>query len=80
MMAERVKEWTLQWKQEGFDEGLERGVEKGRTALILELERCFGPLPEGVRQRVQALHSIERIVELSARVATAPSLTALGLS
>jgi hypothetical protein len=27
MMAERVKEWTLQWKQEGFEEGLEKGRE-----------------------------------------------------
>lgn len=88
MMAERVKEWTLQWKQEGFEEGLERGLErgleegleKGRSALALELERRFGPLPAEARQRVESLGSIERIVELSARAATAPSLAALGLS
>jgi predicted transposase YdaD len=83
MLAERVKEWTREWKQEGFDEGLEKGLEtvlgKGRAALVRELERRFGPLPEEIRRRVESLDSIERIVKLSAGAATAPSLAALGL-
>ena len=49
-------------------------------ALIQELEKRFGPLPEAARQRVQAIDSFQRLVELTSRIATAPSLAALGLS
>lgn len=88
MLAERVVEWTQEWKQEGFEKGLEKGLEKGReegldqgrAALILELERRFGQLPEETQRRVQELGSFSQIVELSARVATASSLADLGLS
>ena len=75
MLAERVKEWTVEWKKEGFEEGLA----KVRVALIRELERRFGPLPPVARQRVESLDSGEKIVELSIASATAPSLAALGL-
>jgi predicted transposase/invertase (TIGR01784 family) len=75
MLAERVKEWTHEWKQEGFEEGLA----KGRAALIRELEKRFGHLPEEARRRVASLDSFERIVELSSSIPTAPSLAALGL-
>ncbi|HEX9943263.1 MAG TPA: hypothetical protein VGG03_14680 [Thermoanaerobaculia bacterium] len=67
-------------KEEGFNEGREQGLEEGRAALLRELERRFGPLPEPVRQRVVSLDSISKIVELSTAAATAPSLAALGLS
>jgi len=80
MLAERVVEWTQEWQKEGFERGLMTGLAKGRAALLRELERRFGPLPEGVRKRVDSLDSFERIVELSASASTAPSLAALGLS
>jgi predicted transposase/invertase (TIGR01784 family) len=30
MLAERVKEWTREWKQSGLEEGREQGLEEGR--------------------------------------------------
>lgn len=87
MLAERVKEWTREWEQQGFKKGLEKGLEKGRkqglqkvrAALVHQLEKRFGPLPEEARQRIDALDH-EAIVELSVSLSTAPSLAALGLS
>jgi predicted transposase YdaD len=79
MLAERVTEWTRQWKQEGFEEGMEQGLERLRGVLLQELEARFGPLSERVRARAAALHSIEEMAGLIARVATASSLAALGL-
>jgi uncharacterized protein YfbU (UPF0304 family) len=66
MLAERVKEWQM-------------GLQKGRAALVRQLEKRFGPLPEEARQRIESL-DFETIVDLSASAATAPSLAALGLS
>lgn len=91
MLAERVTEWTRQWKQEGFEEGKEEGKEEGRQegqeetlkrlrgALLREMENRFGPIPESVRGKVAAVDSVEDIVQLIARTATASSLATLGL-
>ncbi len=73
MLAERVKEWSHQWKQEGRQEGLE----KARGALVQTLERRFGRLPEEIRRRVEGITSIEELIELSVRAGAAPSLAAL---
>ena len=83
MLVERVKEWTREWEQQGFKKGLEKGrkqgLEKVRAALVHQLEKRFGPLPEEARQRIDSLDH-EAIVELSVSLSTAPSLAALGLS
>jgi predicted transposase YdaD len=84
MLAERVVEWTEKWKQEGLQEGRQEGrqevLERARGVLLLGLEKRFGPLPAEVRQRVEAIGSIDELFELSLRVGSAPSLNALGLS
>lgn len=93
MLAERVVEWTEQWKQEGLEKGLQEGrqqglqqglqqarredLEKIRRVLLQGLEQRFGPLPEEVRQRVEAIGSLEELMELSLRAGSAPSLDAL---
>jgi predicted transposase/invertase (TIGR01784 family) len=91
MLAERVVEWTEQWKHEGLEKGLEQGrkegrieerreaLQKARGVLLGELERRFGPLPEEVRRRVDAIESVEEITLLGFRAGAAPSLTALKL-
>jgi predicted transposase/invertase (TIGR01784 family) len=83
MLAERVMEWTEQWKHEGFEKGVEKGLEKGlesaRGVLLRELQRRFGPLPEEVRRRVEAINSIEELTELSLRAGAAASIAALEL-
>jgi hypothetical protein len=75
MLAERVIEWTHEWKQEGLEEGLERS----RGVLLRDLERRFGPLPDDIRRRVEAIASIEELTEFVLRAGAAPSLTALGV-
>jgi len=79
MLAERVKEWTREWEQQGFKKGREQGLEQVRAALVRQLEKRFGPLPQDARQRIDSLDH-EGIVELSVALSTAPSLAALGLS
>jgi hypothetical protein len=84
MLAERVVEWTQEWKQQGFEEGrakeAEKTVEMLRAKLLTKLEERFAALPEGVRQRVVSLGSAEELAELLSRWGTAPSLASLGLA
>jgi predicted transposase/invertase (TIGR01784 family) len=83
MLAERVMEWTHQWKQEGLEEGLQKGRQEGqedalvkaREVLLRDLVKRFGPLPEETRRRVDAITSIEDLMELSIRAGAASSLT-----
>lgn len=117
MLAERVMDWTQQWKQEGLEEGRREGLqeglqegrqeglqegrreglqegrreglqkglqegredtlEKARGVLVRDLERRFGPLSEDVLRRIEAIASIEDLMELGIRAATAPSLALL---
>lgn len=96
MLAERVVEWTQEWKQEGFRRGFEEGFRRGfqqgltrgrekilavvRATLLTVLEERFGALPEGVRQRVGSLGSVEELGDLLYRSGTVPSLASLGLA
>lgn len=81
MLAERVTDWTRQWKQEGLEEGLQKGHEdalkQAREVLLRDLERRFGPLPEEARQRIDAIGSIQELTEFTLRAGAAPSLAAL---
>lgn len=85
MLAERVTDWTQQWKQEGLEEGLQKGrqegqedaLEQARGVLLQDLERRFGPLPEEIRRRIEAIVSIRELTELSIRAGAASSLAAL---
>jgi predicted transposase/invertase (TIGR01784 family) len=87
MLEERVKEWTQEWQRTGFDKGVEKGMEKGiekslsslRSVLLRQLEGRFGSLPEGVRERLEAIRSVEALGELIARIPQVSSLAALDL-
>ena len=61
-------------------EGQEEALGKARRVLLRDLESRFGPLPEEVRLRVDAIASIEELTEFSLRAGAAPSVTALELS
>ena len=84
MLAERVVDWTRQWKQEGLEagrqEGRQEGLESVRQVLLEDLESRFGPLPEEARRRVEGIESFRELTRLSLRAGTASSLADLGLS
>src|SRR5436305_3232159 len=73
MLAESGLSWTDQWLQEGA----ENALAKARQVCLRDLERRFGPLPEEIRRRVEAIASIEELTEFVFRAGAAPSLAAL---
>jgi len=79
MLAERVKEWTEEWKLAGLEEGRQEDLTALRGVLLRRLGERFGPLPDDVRQRIEAIDSIERLGDLLAESSIAPSFAVLGL-
>jgi hypothetical protein len=77
--------WADRMRREGRQEGIRTGREEGRRealrdVLLLQLGRRFGPLPEGIRQRVEAIASMERLTRLSEQILIARSLEEMELS
>jgi flagellar biosynthesis/type III secretory pathway protein FliH len=73
--------------QKGHKEGLQKGLQKFekslaalRSVLLRRLEDRFGPLSEATLRQIQAVDSMEKLGELLAESAVAPSLAALGLA
>jgi hypothetical protein len=60
-----------------LQEGKERALATARAVCLRDLERRFGPLPEEIRRRVEAISSIEELTEFVFRAGAAPSLAAL---
>lgn len=75
MLANRVVEWTQEWKREGF----ERGLTEARTVLVHHLEARFGLLPDSTRSRLEAIDSVAALMEMMSRVPQVRSLDDLGL-
>jgi hypothetical protein len=75
--ADRIRDEG--WR-EGMENGLERGKEQGARRILLRLLGLrFGPLPDAVRERVEAIDSLETLTELADRVLVARSIDELGL-
>lgn len=72
----RAEGWR-EGKKEGRREGMERGAQK---MLLRLLTQRFGRLPVGVRQRIEEIDSVDRLIRLAERVLTARSLEDLGLA
>jgi flagellar biosynthesis/type III secretory pathway protein FliH len=61
--------------EKGLEKGLERGKEQGARRILLRLLGLrFGPVPEAVRRRVEAIESLETLTELADRVLMARSI------
>ena len=68
-------------REEGRTEGLVQGAQRGARQLLLHLlGKRFGPLPENVRRRVEAITSLDLLTELAERVLSAHSLEEMGLA
>lgn len=81
--------------EKGLEKGLQKGLAQGakmadrqnrqnvtrmRRAVLQLLRRQFGPVPQSVRQRLQAVDSIEPLAQVVERAPLARSLEDLGLS
>ena len=68
-------------REEGRREGVEAGVQQGvRQVLLHQLGKRFGPLPETVRRRVEAIDSLDLLTRLTERLLSANSLDEMDLA
>jgi len=72
-------------RREGMEKGLEKGMEQGaqtgaKQVLLHQLGKRFGPLPETVRRRVEAIDSLDLLTRLAERLLSAHSLEEMGLA
>ncbi len=68
-------------RQEGRREGMEKGAQAGARQLLLhQLGKRFGPLPETVRRRVEAIDSLDLLTRLAERLLSVHSLEEMGLA
>ena len=72
--------WAEQLVDEGWQKGVETGLEQGGKQMLLRLLGVrFGPLPEDVKRRVEAIASAERLNQIAEQVLGAKSLEEMGL-
>ncbi|MFY9822762.1 MAG: DUF4351 domain-containing protein [Thermoanaerobaculia bacterium] len=68
-------------KTRGAGKGWRREIQRGaRQVLLHQLGKRFGPLPETVRRRVEAIDSLDLLTPLSERLLSAHSLEEMGLA
>ncbi len=73
-------DWTREWVERGREKAHHEDLILLKDALLRRLTLRFGPVPESVREQVDAIDSVERLADLIAEVAVAPSLSSLGLA
>ena len=79
-MGTRRLTWAEQFEEKGWNKGVETGVEAGvRQTLLRLLGARFGPLSDDVRQRVEAIHSVERLNQIAEHLLVARSLEEMDL-
>lgn len=75
-MEESFVAWRNKIRREGRAEGRAEGM---RTLLLQQMQKRFGPLPEGVRERIETISSTRTLGNLGQRILTADSLKDLRL-
>lgn len=74
MLAERVKEWTEQWRNEGLQQGLSRGKLEGLSQMVIsQIEEKFGKLSGADRQRFKTADE-ETLLKWGSRILTIDSV------
>ena len=68
--------WNWAARRKPGEQGREQGF---RQALLRQLGARFGPLPEDVTQRVEAIHSAERLNQIAEQILVAGTLEEMGL-
>jgi hypothetical protein len=89
--AKGIEKGIVQGLERGLEQGLERGLEQGlkkgmekgmqlvRQTLLRQLKLRFGPLPDAVKQQVQAISSTARLNQIADQILVARSLEEMGL-
>jgi predicted transposase/invertase (TIGR01784 family) len=72
MLEERIRDWERKARREGRTEG-------ARLMVLRLLERRFGPVPRRVRERVNAIASIQELDDIADKILTVGSLQEMGL-
>jgi len=80
--------WAERMELQGVEKGMEKGLEQGLTAGIQALRqvvvrllgRRFGPVPETVQRKVEAIDSMESLGSLAEKVLEVESIEEMGLS
>jgi hypothetical protein len=74
MLAERIDSWNEQLREESLRKGLQQGEQKGEAkALLLLLDKRFGPVDQGTRDRIAAADA-DLLLEWLGRFTAATSL------
>jgi hypothetical protein len=73
-------DWTREWVEKGSEQAHREDLAILRNSLLRRLTLRFGPVSDSVRERIEAIDSMEVLADLLAESAVAPSLSALGLA
>ena len=74
MLAERIDSWNERLREESWQEGWQQGLREGEAkALLRVLEKRFGPVDPGTRDRIAAADA-DLLLEWIDRSTTAGSL------
>ncbi len=79
MLAERVIEWTKEWKQQGLEEGRREGLQQGqlaaaRESVLAALELRFGRPPIELEDAINRIEDLTKLRVLLRRAILASSL------
>ncbi len=71
MLAERVIEWTKEWKQQGLEEGR---IASARESILAALELRFGRPPIELEEAINRIEDLTKLRALHRRAILASSL------
>lgn len=72
--------WLGRAEAQGVEKGLAQGIEVLRGILLDQMDQRFGGIPVQVRQRVEAIDSMDVLARISRKILTVSSIEDLHLS
>jgi hypothetical protein len=79
MAAQYMQQGLQQGMEKGLEKGLEKGAERLRNVLLRQLGKRFGEVSPTVRERVEAIESLDELEGLADRLLEVKSIEELGL-
>jgi hypothetical protein len=78
--AEKMEvEYTEKGVRKGLQQGVAQGIEALHQVVLRLLSQRFGSVPEPVRQKVEAIDSMDSLSNLAAKVLEVQSIDDMGL-